>query len=493
MSGRGDESKGQGRGNRGGGGNKKRKNRGRHRGGSYRGRGRHSQRSTGEGGHAHDEKYEVRRDDGGVAGDKYKDGDKIGQGIGLKLSLCSDRAEEVLECLRECCPSVTSVTTKHAGGESLTLGTAAAGLSIDAEFFVDSLEDVSSLCLGLKKALGIDDQVVMVLPVTLTKEERAVVHECVGPIEGLQTYSVGIGKDRAVHVASESCQACQAAIQDRESVDRETEECSKMLRQWCLENNIMISRDEAKEFLAKGAKEPKELAAIWESRWPLQMAMNQLCRALLEEKMDEFGDLVIKYKPLLCSGAYDEETGMGPLHLAARCGYLDALSSLIEHGYPVDAKDRSDSTALRLAIAFEQGESEGLLRRAGAKDTESPWVTKMYESELKEDQVSTQQESVLSQCGTDLVANIMDVNVGVRDDFVDNEYVTEKDELVPDKMPDVDSIEDQSEQESSWIRYLTGKDTIEEWMEENQARVIIGASLSASLGLLMFWKFNQRG
>jgi hypothetical protein len=116
----------------------------------------------------------------------------------------------------------------------------------------------------------------------------------------------------------------------------------------------------------------------------------------------------------------------------------------------------------------------------------------MYESELKDDQLSTQHESVLSQCGTDLVANIMDVNVSVRDDFVDNEYVTEKDELLPDKVPDVETMDGESEQGSSWIRYLTGKDTMEEWMEENQARVIIGASLSASLGLLMFWKFNQR-
>eukprot|EP00890_Picochlorum_soloecismus_P002959 jgi/Picsp_1/3664/NSC_06501-R1_60 kda lysophospholipase len=485
MSGNVGESKGQGRGNRGGGGNKKRKNRGRHRGGSYRGRGRHSQQSTGEGGHAD---HETRRDNGGVAGDNYKYGDNVGKDIGLKLSLCSEKAEEVLECLRGYCPSVASVTT-HVGGETPTVRTAA-GLSIDAEFSVDSLDAVSNLCLGLKKALGIDGQVVMVLPVTLSKEERAVVHECVGPLEGLQTYSIGIGKDRAVHVASESCQACNVAIQDRENLDNETEERSKMLRQWCLENNIMISRDEAKEFLAKGAKEPKELASIWESRWPLQMAMNQLCRALLEEKMDEFGNLVIEHKSLLCSGAYDEETGMGPLHLAARCGYLGALGLLIENGYPVDAKDRSDSTALRLAIAFEQGEAEGLLRRAGAKDAESPWGTEMYEGELKEDQVSTQQESVLSQCGTDLVANIMDVNVSVRDDFVDNEYVTEKDELVPDKVPDADMMK--SEQESSWIRCFTGKDTIEEWMEENQTRVIIGASLSASLGLLMFWKFNQR-
>lgn len=490
MSSGGGESKGQGRGNRGGGRNKRRKNRGRHRGGSYRGRGRHSQ-STVEGGIANNEDHETRRDGvGAVVGDDYKNSDKFRKNPGLKLSLSSGRAAEVLECLRGYCPSVRDVEFHEEGG-TRTVQTAA-GLSVDAHFLVESLEEVSNLCLGLKQALGIDDQVVMILPATLTKEERAVVHECVGPIEGLQTYSIGIGKDRAVHVASEFCQACNVAIHDRENVDNETEEHSKMLRQWCSENNIMISRDEAKEFLAKGAKEPKELAAIWESRWPLQMAMNQLCRALLDEKMDEFGNLVIKYKPYLCSGAYDEETGMGPLHLAARCGYLDALRLLIENGYPVDAKDRSDSTALRLAIAFEQGEAEGLLRRAGAKDAESPWGTDMYESDLKDDQMSTQHESVLSQCGTDLVANIMDVNVSVRDDFVDNEYVTEKDELLPDKVPDVETMEEEPDQKSSWIRYLTGKDTMEEWMEENQTRVIIGASLSASLGLLMFWKFNQR-
>lgn len=489
MSSRGGESKGQGRGSRGGGGNRRKKNRGRHRGGSYRGRGRHSQQSNGEGGIANNENNEARRDDVGVVGDNYKDSNKIGKSPGLKLSLSSEKADEVLECLRGYCPSMRGVEFQEGGTRPVQT---AAGLSVDAQFLVESLEEVSNLCLGLKKALGVDDQVVMILPVTLTKEERAMVHECVGPIEGLQTYSIGIGKDRAVHVASDSCQVCNAAVRDRENVDNETEEHSKMLRQWCLESNIMISRDEAKEFLAKGAKDPKELAAIWESRWPLQMAMNQLCQALLEEKMDEFGKLVIEYKPYLCSGAYDEETGMGPLHLAARCGYLDALRSLIENGYPVDAKDRSDSTALRLAIAFEQGEAEGLLRRAGAKDAESPWGSDMYESELKDDQLSTQHESVLSQCGTDLVANIMDVNVSVRDDFVDNEYVTEKDELLPDKVPDVETMDGESEQGSSWIRYLTGKDTMEEWMEENQARVIIGASLSASLGLLMFWKFNQR-
>ena len=50
------------------------------------------------------------------------------------------------------------------------------------------------------------------------------------------------------------------------------------------------------------------------------------------------------------SGAWDVDSGVGPLHLAAAKGYAPLVQQLLEAGVPIDAPDGDGATALQVTF-----------------------------------------------------------------------------------------------------------------------------------------------
>lgn len=113
---------------------------------------------------------------------------------------------------------------------------------------------------------------------------------------------------------------------------------------------------------------PAEVLSIWHKRWPLQQGAHALNHAVSLSDPDAVSTTIQQHRVAVVTGAYDETTGLGPLHLAASLGFVEAMEALLSAGVPVNALDGTGSTALEVSRKFEQCDAEGVLLRAGAED-----------------------------------------------------------------------------------------------------------------------------
>ena len=185
---------------------------------------------------------------------------------------------------------------------------------------------------------------------------------------------------------------------------------------------------------------------------------------------------------------------MTPLHAAAQIGALGVLELLLQHGLPVDAKDRDGATAVQVARKFDQSDAEGILQRAGGQDPDEVvgFFASHGENVLSnanekdtlcaphledippatngegalstghmEDVLAAPHDSVLSQCGT--VAHMSDV--GNKEDYNDPMYMSHspgegKMGAVEERHADAEA-KDATVEEEETVEKLTGQDMVD--------------------------------
>ncbi|PSC74228.1 hypothetical protein C2E20_2537 [Micractinium conductrix] len=199
----------------------------------------------------------------------------------------------------------------------------------------------------------------------LTKQQRASVHgtaTAVG-LRGLGTASRGVGAARRVVVLS-------VERAQRPELDEQQDHKAFWTWRWALDAGLQVSRDEVGEMLL-GAGLSLELQALWDKKSAQQKAVQRLCGAVVAGDVAGVAAALDAAPALLSDRAFDVQSGVAPLHLAARESQVPALELLLSRGADTETLDGHGWTALQVARKFEQSDAEGALLRAGAHDPDA--------------------------------------------------------------------------------------------------------------------------
>ncbi|KAI3424078.1 hypothetical protein D9Q98_009441 [Chlorella vulgaris] len=215
-----------------------------------------------------------------------------------------------------------------------------------------------------RDGLAADPQAELSFSPKLTKQLRASVHgtaTAVG-LGALGTSSRGLGEERRVVVLAK-----ERAERALPALDAKQDHKAFWVWRWALQQGLQVSRDEVAEMVHKDVL-PADLQAIWVKQSAQQKAVEQLCAAAAAGDTAAMEAALAAQPGLLSEKIFNVQTGVAPLHVAAREGQMDALQLLLDRGADLEMKDGHGWTALMVARKFEQSDVEGVLLRAGARD-----------------------------------------------------------------------------------------------------------------------------
>ncbi|KAL4427139.1 hypothetical protein ABPG77_001143 [Micractinium sp. CCAP 211/92] len=227
---------------------------------------------------------------------------------------------------------------------------------------MDQWKDLDRLLGWFRDGIKADSMAELAFSAKLTKTQRASVHgtaTAVG-LGGLGTASRGVGEGRCVVVLAK-----QRAV--RPELSEKQDHQAFWTWRWAGQRGLQVSRDEVAEMLLGDGLTP-ELQAIWDEQSALQKAVQQLCGAVTAGDAAAVAAAADAQPRLLKEGVFDVQTGVAPLHLAAREGRADLVELLLFKGAAVDGLDGHGWTPLQVSRKFEQSDAEGVLLRAGAHD-----------------------------------------------------------------------------------------------------------------------------
>ncbi|KAL4459150.1 hypothetical protein ABPG75_014015 [Micractinium tetrahymenae] len=225
-------------------------------------------------------------------------------------------------------------------------------------------KDLDKLLSWFRDGIAADPLAELAFSTKLTKAQRASVHgtaTAVG-LGGLGTASRGVGEGRCVVVLSK-----QRAV--RPELSEKQDHQAFWTWRWAGQRGLQVSRDEVAEMILGGGLTP-ELQAIWDEQSALQKGVQQLCAAVTAGDAAAAAAAADAQPRLLQEGVFDVQTGVAPLHLAAREGRAELVELLLSKGAAVDSLDGHGWTALQVARKYEQSDAEGVLLRAGTHDPE---------------------------------------------------------------------------------------------------------------------------
>ena len=228
---------------------------------------------------------------------------------------------------------------------------------------IEAWRNLGSLISWFVTGIAADPSATLSFSPLLNKSQRAKVHAAIESYDALGTVSKGVADARYVAIVSKEGMF-------RRQLTKIEERQLRYVRQQAHERGIELSQDEASEII-QTSNVPSSLKDIVEKELPLQLTLYEINDAVENNNASAVEALVMANPRVLSEGLVDSSTGDGPLHIAAREGFVEVINVLLSHGAKIEIRNSyTDETPLAVARKAEHCEVEGLLLRAGATDSE---------------------------------------------------------------------------------------------------------------------------
>ncbi|KAK9804749.1 hypothetical protein WJX72_003268 [[Myrmecia] bisecta] len=227
--------------------------------------------------------------------------------------------------------------------------------------------DLPQLLAWFREGCDADAQAELMFSPTLSKHQRALVHQAV---EGvglgvLETISSGFGANRYVSVVKHGAKPRKPPLTEAQQ-HKQT-----WLYKWARDADTPVSWDELGERITTNNMTP-ELSELWSRKSAQQKVVQKLCEAASKGDAEAVKAIAAESPDAITEGIFDVLTSSGPLHLAADAGHVAVLEALLAAGAPVDALDGHKLTALQVSRKSDQSDAEGVLLRAATGSPAAP-------------------------------------------------------------------------------------------------------------------------